>query len=51
MIVAGHRIGVMIISSDNEYTIRPPAGTQLTMDVAHSDVQLPIVDGNRVLQP
>jgi predicted acyl esterase len=45
VVVAGHRIGVMILSSDNEATIRPAAGTQLTMDLRHSNVELPIVGG------
>jgi predicted acyl esterase len=49
VIVAGHRIGVMILSSDNEATIRPAPGTQLTMDLHQSHVQLPIVGGDAVL--
>lgn len=49
VIVAGHRIGVMILSSDNEATIRPAAGTQLTLDLHRSDVQLPIVGGRAAL--
>ena len=42
VVVAGHRIGVMIISSDQEATIRPAPGTQLTMDLRHSSVMLPL---------
>ncbi|GIH14864.1 Xaa-Pro dipeptidyl-peptidase [Rugosimonospora africana] len=49
VVVAGHRIGVMIISSDYEHTIRPAPGTQLTMDLARSSVQLPIVGGAAAL--
>jgi hypothetical protein len=45
VVVAGHRIGVMILSSDNEATIRPAPGTQLTMDLAHSTVTLPVNGG------
>src|SRR5882757_911644 len=45
VVIAGHRIGVMILSSDQEATIRPAPGTQLTMDLRHSDVELPIVGG------
>ncbi len=44
-IPAGSRIGVMILSSDNAHTIRPAAGTQLTLDLAHSSFSLPIVGG------
>jgi len=32
----------MIISSDQEATIRPAPGTQLTMDLRHSSVMLPL---------
>ncbi len=42
VVAAGHRIGVMIISSDQEATIRPAPGTQLTMDLRHSSVMLPL---------
>ncbi|WP_459502969.1 Xaa-Pro dipeptidyl-peptidase [Bacillus sp. C1] len=38
---AGHQIGVVLISSDYDYTIRPKAGTNLT--VKRSEVTLPIV--------
>lgn len=49
VIVADDRIGVMILSSDQEATIRPAPGTQLTMDLARSNVQLPVVGGARAL--
>ena len=42
VVVAGHRIGVMVISSDQEATIRPAPGTELTMDLRHSSVTLPL---------
>lgn len=45
VIAAGRRLGVMIISSDNEYTVRPAAGTQLSVDLSQSSVQIPIVGG------
>jgi X-Pro dipeptidyl-peptidase len=45
VVVAGHRIGVMILSSDQEATIRPAPGTKLTMDLAHSNVTLPVNGG------
>jgi len=49
VVVAGHRIGVMILSSDNEATIRPAPGTRLTMDLQHSNLELPIVGGASAL--
>lgn len=50
VVVAGHRIGVMILSSDNEATIRPAPGTQLSMDLAHSHATLPIAGGEQALR-
>ncbi|MEX2546987.1 MAG: PxKF domain-containing protein [Chloroflexota bacterium] len=49
VIAAGRRLGVTIISSDNEYTVRPAAGTQLSVDLAKSSVQIPIVGGAQAL--
>ena len=49
VIVAGHQIGIMIISSDYEATIRPAPGTQLTMDLSQSSAILPIVGGANAL--
>ena len=28
---AGHRIGLVVVSTDHDYTIRPKPGTQLTL--------------------
>jgi X-Pro dipeptidyl-peptidase len=42
---AGHRIGLVVVSTDHDYTLRPKPGTQLTLDPAASDVRLPIVGG------
>ncbi|HDV4607662.1 TPA: Xaa-Pro dipeptidyl-peptidase [Bacillus anthracis] len=38
---AGHQIGVVLMASDYDYTIRPKAGTKLTVKL--SEVTLPIV--------
>ncbi|PEF33354.1 Xaa-Pro dipeptidyl-peptidase [Bacillus wiedmannii] len=38
---AGHQIGIVVIGSDHDYTIRPKAGTKIT--VKSSEVILPIV--------
>ena len=46
---AGRRLGVMILSSDRDYTIRPAPGTELTMALADSHVRLPIVGGPSAL--
>jgi X-Pro dipeptidyl-peptidase len=42
---AGHRIGLVVVSTDHDYTIRPAPGTHLTLDPEHSDIRLPIVGG------
>jgi X-Pro dipeptidyl-peptidase len=42
---AGHRIGLVVVSTDHDYTIRPAPGTQLTLDPDRSELSLPIVGG------
>jgi X-Pro dipeptidyl-peptidase len=42
---AGARVGIAIMSSDRDYTIRPPAGRELTLDLAKSSVTLPTLGG------
>lgn len=49
MIPAGKQLGVMIMSSDREFTLWPRAGTRLTVDLAHSTFTLPIVGGTAAL--
>ncbi len=39
------RIGLMIFSSDRDFTLWPPAGTELTIDLDGTEIQLPIVGG------
>jgi X-Pro dipeptidyl-peptidase len=39
---AGHRIGVTILQTDHDFTIRPPAGNTMTIDTASSSVRLPL---------
>jgi X-Pro dipeptidyl-peptidase len=46
---AGHRIGLVVVSTDHDYTIRPLPGTQLTLDPRNSDIRLPIVGGQSAL--
>jgi len=48
-IPAGKRLGVMIMSSDREFTLWPKAGTELTLDLAHSTFSIPIVGGVKAL--
>jgi X-Pro dipeptidyl-peptidase len=41
----GERLGLMIFSTDNEFTIRPQPGTLLDVDLAETTLQLPVVGG------
>lgn len=45
IIPAGKRIGLMILSSDHDFTLWPKAGTQLTVDLDATKITLPVVDG------
>ena len=42
---AGHRIGLVVVSTDHDYTIRPKPGTRLTLDPGGSALSLPVVGG------
>jgi X-Pro dipeptidyl-peptidase len=46
---AGKQLAVMIMSSDREFTLWPKAGTELTIDLAHSSFNIPIVGGKTAL--
>ena len=45
IIPAGQQIGLMIFSSDPEFTIWPKAGTELTIDLSGTSLSLPVVGG------
>ena len=45
VIPAGSRIGLMIFSTDHEFTIHPTPGTELTVDLAGTSVELPVLGG------
>ncbi len=47
---AGSRIGVVVMSSDYEYTVRPAPGTELSLQPSASTVHLPLVGGMDALQ-
>jgi len=50
IIGAGQQIGLMIFSSDAEYTLLPEPGTELTIDLDGTVVTLPIVGGKGVVE-
>jgi len=45
IIPAGARIGLMIFSSDRDFTLWPEPGTQLSVDLAGTELTLPVVGG------
>lgn len=44
---AGHRVGLVIASTDQQFTLRPLPGTALTVNPSKSTVTLPIAGGLR----
>jgi X-Pro dipeptidyl-peptidase len=49
VIAAGRRLAIVLYSSDNEYTVRPAAGTQLSVKLGLSQVHIPVVGGPAAL--
>jgi len=45
IIAEGQQIGLMIFSSDREYTLWPEPGTELTVDLDATSITLPVVGG------
>lgn len=50
IIPAGQQIGLMIFSSDAEFTLLPKPGTELTVDLDGSVLTLPVVGGKNVME-
>jgi X-Pro dipeptidyl-peptidase len=44
-VAEGQRLGLMIFSSDHQHTLRPAPGTELTVDLAGTSLDLPVVGG------
>lgn len=44
----GHKLGVVILSSDNEYTLRPKPGPGFSVNLIETKVSLPVVGGQGV---
>jgi X-Pro dipeptidyl-peptidase len=49
VIPAGKQLGIMIMSSDPEFTLAPRAGTRLTVDLAGTSFTVPVVGGGGAL--
>jgi len=50
IIPRGQQIGLMIFSSDREFTLWPPPGTELTVDLDATTLELPVVGGSTALR-
>ena len=50
IIPAGRRIGLMIMSSDRDFTLWPQPGTELTIDLDETTLRLPVVGGPAALK-
>jgi X-Pro dipeptidyl-peptidase len=50
IIAAGEKVGLMIFSSDPEFTLLPEAGTELTVDLQETRLDLPVVGGQAAYQ-
>jgi len=50
IIKKGQQIGLLIFSSDSEYTILPEPGTTLTVDLKETKIKIPIVGGENAFR-
>ncbi len=50
VIPAGQSIGLMIFSTDRDFTLRPDPGTVLSVDLSGTSIQLPVVGGAEALR-
>ena len=49
IVPAGHRIGLVVVSTDHDYTIRPLPGTRLSVLPDRCELTLPVVGGRAAL--
>jgi X-Pro dipeptidyl-peptidase len=50
IIPAGQQIGLMIFSSDKDFTLWPDPGTELTIDLESTSLTLPVVGGLQAVE-
>jgi len=50
VIPKGQKIGLMIFSSDREFTLQPQPGTELTIDLDKTSLELPVVGGQAAFE-
>ena len=49
VIPVGNRIGLMIMSSDRDFTLWPKPGTELSIELSGTSITLPVVGGAAAL--
>ena len=47
---AGHRVGLVVMSTDSRFTLRPPAGATLALRTHRTSLGLPVVGGAAALR-
>ncbi|MEZ6042281.1 MAG: Xaa-Pro dipeptidyl-peptidase [Planctomycetaceae bacterium] len=50
IVAAGQQIGFMVFSTDRDFTLWPDPGTELTVDLDHTSLTLPVVGGAVALE-
>ena len=50
VIPAGQKIGLMIMSSDRDFTLWPAPGSEIQVDLSETSIELPIVGGRAALE-
>lgn len=50
IIPVGKQIGLMIMSSDYEFTVHPKPGTELTVDLGATSLSVPVVGGEKAFE-
>ncbi|MFK7767755.1 MAG: Xaa-Pro dipeptidyl-peptidase [Mariniblastus sp.] len=50
VIAKGQQIGLMIFSSDRNFTLQPEPGTELTVDLDATELTLPVVGGEKSIR-
>jgi X-Pro dipeptidyl-peptidase len=50
ILAVGEQLALMIMASDNEFTLHPKAGTKLTIDLDGTSLVVPVVGGEKALR-
>ncbi len=49
LVATGHRIGLVLLSSDHDFTLRPPPGTRMSVHLGGTRLLLPVTGGRAAL--